>query len=237
MTGVKLGGETRLNTVSSTTDFTRIGGWALGEGELDGCQELWDTGLEKKLFNSEFDDPTKFHFHRGCDAVIGGGFSPGSSGPDQGVDSFVQYLPSGVQPLCYNRIANCWLRMKSFVNNPENDHQDDANNFADLNPIGLWRGLRVRLFNETGQMTGYGFTTCPTWQLVDLILRRKIMPEFSIDRNTGIDDLTDGENNQWRGNPVALSLRSGAISAPGSSRHSIRPATGAPPSLRPHRGR
>jgi hypothetical protein len=176
------------NTGNTSLDFSRVGIWLLGEGEWDGCHELWIN--DNLVWRSEWDDPTQFHFHRGTDAIIGSGLTPYSSGPDQGVDSFFQWFPSAIQPLCYSRIAYYAIFRKQPIQNQTNDHQNDPTQWTDINPVGLWRGLRTRLFDDQGNMTGYAFNTNPAWHFVDALLRRKLMPEFNINFTTGIDDLT-----------------------------------------------
>ena len=198
LTGFKGPGRTLLNTGNTYLDYTRIGIWLLGEGEMDGCEELWDSGLQRLLYTSENDDPTHFHFHRGCDAVIGSGQAATSIGPDQGVDTVWNSLPPGLQPINYNRIAYYTLMLKLVNNNVIGGvQQGDPNDWADLNPVGLWRGLRCRLFDGTGQMVGYSFTTNPAWHYVDVLLRRKIFPEYNIDFVNGPDDLTTGVRNRF----------------------------------------
>jgi hypothetical protein len=173
------------NTGIISLDFTRVGFWILGEGEWDGCHELWIN--DQLIWTSEWDDPTQFHFHRGCDAPLGAGLYPNSSGPDQNCDSFWGWFPAGTQPFCFSRMAYYGLFRKQWVQNPTSNQQDDPSNFADLNPIGLWRATKVRIFDDQGNQTGYAFSTNPVWQLVDLRLRRKLFPEYNIDLNNGID--------------------------------------------------
>jgi len=199
ITGYRLNYRTLQNTQINSLDWTRVGMWALGAGEMDGCEELWDSGLQRLLFTSEHDDPAKFRFHSGADAVIGEGSSPSSSGGDQGVDQFWTYLPPGVQPLHYHRIAYYSLFLKLLINNPPpgTPDQENASNWVDLNPVGLWRGIRCRLFDANGAMIGYGFTTNPAWQYVDVILRRKLFPEYSIDGIAGADDLPTSVRNRF----------------------------------------
>jgi hypothetical protein len=198
ITGQRLQYRVLQNTNNDHLDWTRVGMWGLGEGEMDGCQELWDSGLQRLLYTSENDDPTAFHFHRGCDAVIGSGAAPVSSGPDQGVDGIWTWLPPGVQPLHYNRIAYYALFLKLVINNPQGSiSQENPDFWADLNPVGLWRGIRCRLFDATGTMTGYAFTTNPAWHFVDIILRRKVMPEYNIDLSNGPDDLSVGARKRF----------------------------------------
>lgn len=176
------------NTGSSNLDYTRVAGWALGEGEWDGCNELWIN--DTKTWTSEWDDPTQFHFHRGADAVIGSGLTPSSVGPDQGVDSFFSSFPSAVQPLTFNRIACYFIKRKQPIPHQANTHQDDPSQWTDCNPVGLWRALRTRIFDDQGRMTGYAFNTNCAWHFVDVLLRRKIMQDYNISLSHGPDDLT-----------------------------------------------
>ena len=95
-----------------------------------------------------------------------------------------------MQPVHYNRIAYYGLFLKLVINDPPGPvHQNDPSVWADLNPVGIWRGLRCRLFDETGAMTGYAFTTNPAWQIVDVLLRRRLFPEYALDPYSGPDDL------------------------------------------------
>jgi hypothetical protein len=183
------------NTGSSNLDFTRVGVWLLGEGEWDGCDELWIN--DTLIWRSEWDDTTQFHFHRGCDAVIGSGLSPYSSGPDQGVDSFFSAFPTAVNPLAYSRIAYYAIKRKQPIQNQTNTHQNDPTQWADLNPIGLWRSTKVRLFDAEGNQTAYAYSTNPAWHFVDAILRRKIFPEYNIDLNAGIDQISAAAQNRF----------------------------------------
>src|SRR5260370_17957164 len=203
LTGQRLQYRTLLNTNNTYLDYTRIGMWGLGDGEMDGCEELWDSGLQRLLYTSENDDPTHFHFHRGCDAVIGSGQAAVSIGPDQGVDSFWNSLAPGIQPLNYNRIAYYALFLKLVNNNVIGGvQQGDPNDWADLNPVGLWRGIRCRIFDGTGQMIGYSFTTNPARHFVDVLLRRKIFPEYNINIINDPDDLTAGVRSHFDWGPI-----------------------------------
>ncbi|QNI34541.1 hypothetical protein H7849_11960 [Alloacidobacterium dinghuense] len=175
------------NTGNKYLDYTRVGIWLLGHGEWDGCNELWIN--DNLIWRSENDQPTQFHFHRGADSIIGSGMTPSSSGPDQGVESFFQYFPSAINPLHYSRIAYYSIFRKQAIENPQNDHQDDPTQWTDINPIGLWRALRCRLFDANGNQTGYAFTTNPAWHFVDVLLRRKLFPDYALDLNNGPDPL------------------------------------------------
>lgn len=175
------------NTNNEYTDYWRCGIWLLGHGEWDGCNELWINDV--LTWQSENDDPSQFHFHRGSDATIGSGLTPSSQGPDQGVDSFFPVFPPAINALNYNRIAYYSIFRKQAIENQTNDNQGDPTQWTDINPIGLWRALRVRLFDHQGNTTGYAFSTNPAWHFVDVLLRRKIMPEWNIDLTNGPTDL------------------------------------------------
>ncbi len=189
ITGQKLQGITLQNTGNVNLDYTRIGFWLLGEGMMDGLVELWDTALGLLYYQSEFDNPAAFHFHPGCDAVIGSGSALVSTGGDQGVDQFWESLPTGLLPLHYNRWAYYAMRLKQVANGVTNPTQSNPDNWVDLNPIGLWRGLRCRTFTGSGSMTSFAFTRNPAWEFVDLVCRRKLFPEFLIDSVNGAQDL------------------------------------------------
>lgn len=194
-TGKRLAYYMLQNTGNSDLDYTRVGLWALGEGEMDGCEELWIN--DTLTWQSEWDDPSEFHFHRGSDAPLTASLTPSSSGPDQNVDSFLSYFPSGVQPFCYSRLAYYAIFRKQPIQNQTNTHQNDPTQWTDINPIGLWRGLRVRLFDDEGNQTAYAFSTNPAWHFVDAILRRKIFPEYNIDLNAGIDEISSAAQNRF----------------------------------------
>ena len=189
ITGQKLQYNMLQNTGSPNLDYTRVGMWLLGEGEMDGLIEMWDSVLGILLFDSEAGN-LRLHFHPGCDAKVGAGFALNSVGGNQGVDTFWAHLPPGLQPLHYNRWAYYAIMLKQIVNGTTGiPNQSDPNIWTDINPIGLWRGMRCRIFSSTGAMVGYGFTRNPAWHFVDLLCRRKLFPEYSIDAVNGPDDL------------------------------------------------
>jgi hypothetical protein len=187
VTGKRLSYFELQNTGNDDLDFTRVGFWCLGEGEWDGNEELWINNY--LIWKSEFGDPAQFHFHHGTDATIGSGLVPSSVGPDQGCDSFWKWFPSGTNPLCFSRLAYYGIFRKQAIENPTNDHQNDPTQWTDINPVGLWRSMRVRLFDDQGNQTGYAFSTNPVWQWVDLKLRRKLFPEYNISLLTGADPI------------------------------------------------
>lgn len=194
------------DTGNHDLDYTRVGCWLLGMGEWDGCVEMWlndklvwrgdvpDSDWQGWNWLRALDDPTRdfvFHFHPGVDATIGAGLTPVSTGGDQGVDLLWKIFPPAIQPLAFSRIAYYMIMRKQAIAEPTNTHQDDPTQWTDVNPIGLWRAIKCRLFDAQGNMTGYAFTTNPAWIWVDVRLRRKLMPEYNLSLAGGPDDLTD----------------------------------------------
>jgi hypothetical protein len=209
------------NTGNSSMDYTRVGIWLLGHGEWDGCTELWINDvltLQGGTTSTTFGPSTTptggfsgqnwvgaldghralvFNFHSGCDSTIGAGLTPVSSGPDQGVDVLWGQFPSAINPLAYSRIAYYAILRKQAIQNQTNDHDNDPTQWGDIAPIGLWRTLRCRLFDDQGNQTGYAFTTNPAWHLVDVLLRRKLMPDYGLALNIGPDELTTAVQNRF----------------------------------------
>src|ERR1039458_10305977 len=62
-----------------------------------------------------------------------------------------------------------------------------------LSPLGDFRGMRCRIFDGSGNQTGYYFTTNPIWHFVDVWLRRAIKPDYAIDQVYGPTALTAAE--------------------------------------------
>jgi hypothetical protein len=202
------------DTLNNNMDYTRLGIWLLGHGEWDGPIELWindllawtgnippDSGDTPWLDGTSFSgqnwlhglennrQPLVFNFHSGCDAVIGSGLTPSSSGADQGCDVLWGQFPSAIQPLCFSRIAYYAIMRKQPVASPTNASQADPTQFTDIAPIGLWRALRCRLFDGDGNVTGYAFTRNPIWHWVDVTLRRELFPDYKLPYNVGPDPL------------------------------------------------
>ena len=209
ITGDRFNYVTMQNTASNPTtdhlpgagnslDWTRIGGWILGADDHDGCILLNING--ERVYNSEFDDLTAFHFHRGTDGVIGSGFEMTSQGPDQGVDAFWLYFPTAVPIQKLSRLAYYMLKNKypslyniySGADTSGSSAQENGNNWADLQPIGLWRTRRCRIFDANGNQTGFAFTVNPAWHWVDQMLVRKIKPDYALSMS-GPDPLTASE--------------------------------------------
>jgi len=204
-----------LNTGNANMDFTRLGIWTTGHGEWDGPQELWlndklawqgggfpsaaPNGFSGQNWVKALDGgpPLVFNFHRGSDAPMGAPFVPASSGPDQGLDVLWAQFPPAINQLFYSRIAYYAIMRKQPIENQTNTHQNDPTQWTDIAPIGLWRTLRCRLFDDEGNQTGYAFTTNPAWHYVDAILKRKIYPDYGLDFVNGPDPLTVPVKNRF----------------------------------------
>ena len=237
VTGKRHAYYTIQDTGNSHMDYTRVGLWLLGHGEWDGCSELWlndiltwtgnvigtaPSGFAGQTWLTGLDYPNQdfvFNFHSGCDSIIGSGLTPSSSGPDQGCDVLWGQFPSAVQPLCFSRIAYYSLMRKQPLVYQSNDHQNDPSQWTDINPIGLWRALRCRLFDANGNVTGYAFTTNPAWHWVDLWLRRKLFPDYNLGINAGPDALPASTGNRFT-KPRSTSMVSWRM-AVGASREAI----------------
>jgi hypothetical protein len=212
-TGKRHAYTTLQNTGLTGLDYTRVGIWLLGHGEWDGLIELWindmlawtgDTTVKSDWLGQRWygalDYPKQdlvFDFHTGCDSIIGSGLTPSSNGPDQGVDILWAQFPPAIQPLNFSRIAYYSILRKQPVLYQTNDHQTDPTQWADVAPVGLWRGLRCRLFDDQGNQTGYAFTTNPAWHIVDVLLRRKLFPDYSLDISSGPDALPAAVANRF----------------------------------------
>lgn len=204
------------NTGRSTMDYVRMGFWLLGHGEWDGPQERWindklvlrasggfsavpPAGFSGQQWLQGLDGrgPLVWNFHSGCDAQIGLDLTTfNSNGPDQGLDVLWPLFPPAINRLPYSRIAYYTIMRKQPIDFQTNTHQNDPSQWTDINPIGLWRALRCRIFDANGNVTGYAFTTNPAWHWVDVLLRRLLFPEYNIDVTNGPDPL-----------PAAISAR------------------------------
>jgi len=112
------------------------------------------------------------HFHSGSFSPKGVPRNLVSNGPDQGSDSFYTYFPSVTPALNLSGLAYYFVRVLS-VAGPLSPYIP----FGDLAPVGIWRSTRCRMFDANGDVIGYGFTTNPTWQMIETLLRFQIKPQ------------------------------------------------------------
>ncbi|HLJ87766.1 MAG TPA: hypothetical protein VKZ53_13150 [Candidatus Angelobacter sp.] len=145
------------------TDKSTVAFYIYGEGEWDGLERLW---LNRKLANIA--DTTVVHFHPGIDGVLGRGLNPTSVGGDQGVDQFFSLLPSNFQRVTFSRKAYLAVHVQP----------DPAAPSATLDVVADCRCCKVRQFDVNGNQTAYGFSTNGAWQVLDLILRTVLKPDW-----------------------------------------------------------
>jgi hypothetical protein len=106
------------------------------------------------------------HFHGGAYATIGMPNNLASFGPDCATDEWLNYLPTITPALAYSNLAYLFVRGASLTGSAPT-----------LTPVGVYRSTRCRIFDDAGNVTGYGFTTNPTWQMIETLLRFQIKPQ------------------------------------------------------------
>jgi len=161
---------------------TRVAFIIGGQGEWEGLTRAW---INRKL--RDHTDTGIIRFHPGRDGRLGDGRTPVSTGGNQRVDTFWNDWPAtdAVLPrLTFSRMAYVALKLPPDPEapGPELDWLFDA------------KFLKVRIFNSSGTQTSYAWSTTPAWQILDVITRKMIKREFTIDDVTGaIEELTAAE--------------------------------------------
>lgn len=148
-----------------TANKDRIVFVGLGEGEWDGINSL--------IINKEYvdhTDTTKFHFHPGIDGELGNGLGATSTGGDQRVDTFWLQLPAAAKKVTFSRLAYLAMKVAADPKAPS----------ADLDWIGEYRGLKVRIFDNTGAQTSRAHSTNTVWQMLDLIIRYEVKRDMLV---------------------------------------------------------
>ncbi|MBZ5531546.1 MAG: hypothetical protein LAO20_08940 [Acidobacteriia bacterium] len=135
----------------------------LGDGEWDGIDRLF---INSKLANHL--DTNLVHFHPGQEGILGHGLAIESNGGDQKVDNFWSLLGSNYQPLAYSRIAYLMLNIPPDPGAPS----------PTVDVLGHYRGVKVRIFDSSGNQTGYQFSTNGAWQCLDAILRSMLNADW-----------------------------------------------------------
>jgi len=163
---------------------------ALGEGEWDDyvfalpqAEGHFFNGLLGDAAGSFHAKQQFLHFHRGQYTIRGAGNQLVSTGGDQQYDTWFANFPSVTPPQSYSGIAYAIFGMAMSLT-----FKFGVGTPFPLAPSGVWRSLRCRIFDASGNVTGYGFTTNPAWHFVEAILRRKIKPQ-----QPGLAGLTDAE--------------------------------------------
>ena len=130
---------------------------ALGEGEWDAIEELWINGAKQTLPAT-----ARIHFHPGIDGQLGVESAPAT--PNQKICSF---YPSAFSPqLTFSRMAYLALKIKRDPEAPGPGFDIRA----------IYRTMKVRSFDATGNQLSYAYSTNPAWCILDLLIRRFLKP-------------------------------------------------------------
>jgi hypothetical protein len=159
---VRASGNELLNYQLS--DNSRVILRILGEGVWDGIDRLWING---KLV--DITDVNLVHFHNGFDGTLGAGLAPSSNGGDQLVDNFWSLLPANYQRLTYSRKAYLMVHVA----------QDPQAPSPNVDIIGDYRTMRVRIFDNAGVQTAFQYSTNPAWHILDLKIRQMLNREWT----------------------------------------------------------
>lgn len=158
--------------------------YLLGKGEWDGPHYFSMGGVSHLFRNvvgfaipnngtglggttSGFLIEKELHFHSGAYTPIGLDPSLTSVGPFQAYDPWLRAFPSVIPPQALSGIAYYVVQGGGAV--PVVPIPNG--------PYGIWRSTRCRTFDAFGNVTGYSFTTNPTWHFVDATLRYKVKPQ------------------------------------------------------------
>ncbi len=150
----------------------------LFDGECDGYEQMAITPLDQMWTIGGFMPATvegvtktnQIHFYNGRWTPIGLPIAETGYGGLQGFDEFFQVVPSVTPAQSFSNMCYC------VVQNP-NIQTGLRRGSGPPDPVqvyGVFRGARCRTFDSNGNVTGYGFTTNPTWHMVELLLRFKI---------------------------------------------------------------
>ena len=163
---------------------TRYGFVIAADGECDGPEQLamfqqplmtipqrWGTwpilGVGTYMF------PHNTNVHAGRWTTIGLTNALTSTGQDQGFDEFFSAIPTVTPPQSFSNMAYYALKCPApSAGGPANRGQ--VTSVQPMTSFSVFRGARCRYFDVNGNVTGYGFTTNPTWHIIEAILRYKI---------------------------------------------------------------
>jgi hypothetical protein len=150
-------------------DNSIVAFYMLGEGPWDSLVRLWLDDVAIALPAAG-----EVQFHNGFDGEIGYGMSPVSTGGDQHVDSFfaVAGMPGTLTPLDWSRYAYLALHY------PPNPAAPDAN----LTVLGDYQAMRCRIFDASGNQTGFAWTQNPAWWICDFLIRKFILREGKVNQ-------------------------------------------------------
>jgi len=139
---------------------------ALGEGEWDSIEALYISGFPYKVVSGttiENEAGTVVgHFHPGLDGEDGVEATPTTRN-----QKFCSLLPTTFTPyLGFSRTAYLAMDLPKDPTTPS----------PDIQILGIYKCLRVRLFDNAATQTAYQYSTNPAWIALDLLIRRWIKP-------------------------------------------------------------
>ena len=126
-----------------------------------------NPAIKASTIQSIANRPLYVHFHGGAFATKGMPNNLISDGPDQATDTWLNYFPTITPALPFSGYAYYLLRQP-----PKTDGTAPS-----PEPKGIYRTTRCRIFDVNGNVTGYGFTCNPTWQMIETVLRFHLKPQ------------------------------------------------------------
>lgn len=144
------------------TDKSIIAFVGIAEGELDGVERFW---IRRNLIDTA--DTSIFHFHAGTEGDLGHGLAVESNGGDQHVDNLFSQIPANAYRITYSGLGYVAFKAKPDAKAPS----------AELDWMGDYRGVKVRIFDAAGTQTSYAFSTNPAWIILDCIIRAALKKE------------------------------------------------------------
>ena len=168
--------ESNLYLSVSPTDFY----------STDGEVIAGTTVNSKFTAGDDYSRSLYYHFHGGSYATKGLPNIQIGSGPDQGVEMWTRYFPSVTPTLAYSGLA--YYMVRRIISQLNYTGDVGATSKTPMNPVGVYRSLKCRMFDSNGNVTGYGFTVNPTWQMIETVLRYQIKRQ-----QPGLSGLTAAE--------------------------------------------
>ena len=136
---------------------------ALGEGEMEGPEVVWVNGARLNTGNT-----AKYHFHPGLDGEIFKETDPATRN-----QKLCSFFPDGFRPrLTFSRTAYAALNLPRDKKHPKKTREFEV--------FGVYRGLRVRQFDNAGNQTAYAWSANPAWCCLDLLIRRYLKPHGAV---------------------------------------------------------
>lgn len=134
---------------------------ALGEGEWDALETLFINGVSQTL-----PDTARIHFHPGIDGELGVESDPAIRNA-----KICSFYPATFSPqLTFSGFAYLALKLTRDPRAPG----------PEFDIRGVYKTMRVRQFDASGNQTAYSYSTNPAWCLLDLLIRRVIKPHGKV---------------------------------------------------------